>query len=486
MSKAVIYQILPRLWGSGHFSDVDDKTLAYLRELGINHVWYTGVVRHAVGKPFVKGDPGSPYAISDWYDVNPYLADEPDRRMEEYEELIARTHHAGLKVIMDFIPNHVARDYGMVRSRGDISYLGDGDDSSRQWTQDNDFIYWPGTGFTLPVPGEWHEMPAKASGNNDSPSPDANDWYDTVKINYCDTYNPTWEKMYEIVRWWASKHVDGFRCDMVDLVPPAFLKWLVDRIKGEFPGVTFIAETYRKERYGHFISDVGFDYLYDKSGLYDALRAIMSGHSARMITYNWQELADKQSKMLNFLENHDEQRLASRFFAGSQENGYAALAVSALFNKGAFMVYFGQEVGESAQESLDGRTSIFDMVRPHALSALYAHIHGGTGLTARELDTLSTYRDILRMASSRLVSEGLTYDLCYCNQHSAGFDPDRHFAFLRSLDGHAMLMFCNFSDRAVDAEVLINAHASEMMHAGEGVVRVHADAMGYQLIDLGE
>lgn len=483
-SKPIIYQMLPRLWGGGHFSDIDDKSLAYLRELGVNWVWYTGVPRHSSGRPFVKGVPGSPYAVSDWYDVNPYLADHPDRRMEEYEDLIARTHHTGLKVIMDFIPNHVARDYGMTRSRSDIAYLGDGDDTSVHWSADNDFLYYPGTAFRLPVDGEWNEMPAKATGNNYSPTPDVNDWYDTVKINYCDTYSPTWEKMYEIVRWWAAKHVDGFRCDMVDLVPPAFLKWLIARIKSEFPDVIFIAETYRKEKYGHYISEVGFDYLYDKSGLYDSLRAIMQGHSAKMITYCWQELSDKQSRMLNFLENHDEQRLASPFFAGKAENGYAALSAAALFNKAAFMVYFGQEVGESAAESGDGRTSIFDIVHPAGISGLYEYIHSGTGLDSHALEVLSTYRDILGMASSSLVAEGLTYDLCYCNLHSPGFDPDRHFAFLRSNGRHAMLMFCNFADKAADAEVLINEHAAGMMGVRPGIIRTHAAAYGYQLIDL--
>lgn len=484
LSKPIIYQMLPRLWGGGHFSDVDDSTLAYLRELGVGWVWYTGVVRHASGRPFVKGDPGSPYAISDWYDVNPYLADDPSERMGEFEALIARTHHTGLRVIMDFVPNHVARDYGMARSRNDVPYLGDGDDTSVQWSPDNDFIYYPGTAFKLPVEGEWMEYPAKATGNNYSPTPGVNDWYDTIKINYGDSYNGTWEKMYQIVRWWAAKHVDGFRCDMVDLVPPAFLQWLISRVKSEFPNVIFIGETYRKEKYSHYISEVGFDWLYDKSGLYDALRAIMGGHSARVITYTWQELADKQSRMLNFLENHDEQRIASPFFAGKAENGYAALAVSALFNKAAFMIYFGQEVGEAALESQDGRTSIFDNVRPEGLAWLYSHIHGRGGLDPSRLNILSTYRDILRMASSKLASEGLTYDLCYCNQHSAGFDPDKHFAFLRSYGGHAMLMFCNFSDHTADADVLINEHASGMMGVPQGVVRVHADAYGYQLKDM--
>ena len=109
--KKIIYQILPRLWGNGTMSCCDKATLDYLRSLGVDYVWYTGIPRHATGKDFVKGDPGCPYAVSDWLDVNPYLADDPAERMVEFSSLVERTHAAGLKVLIDYIPNHVARDY---------------------------------------------------------------------------------------------------------------------------------------------------------------------------------------------------------------------------------------------------------------------------------------------------------------------------------------------------------------------------------------
>ncbi|MBR5072334.1 MAG: alpha-amylase, partial [Bacteroidales bacterium] len=275
MSKPIIYQMLPRLWGEGRISSVDDATLDYLRGLGVSHVWCTGILRHSTGKPFVKGDAGSPYAISDYYDVNPYLADVPSRRMSEFHTLVRRVHSHGLKLIIDFVPNHVGCDYS--DRHGGIPLCG------------------------------WHDY----------------DWSDTVKIDY--SAPGTWEAMYGIVRFWASKGVDGFRCDMVELVPPEFLKWLIARIKEEFPSVIFIAEVYQKEKYRMYIEDVRFDYLYDKSGLYDVLRAIVAGHgTARAITWNWQFLQDFQPRMLNFLENHDEQRLASPWFAGRPDL-YAAL-----------------------------------------------------------------------------------------------------------------------------------------------------------------
>ena len=207
-----------------------------------------------------------------------------------------------------------------------------------------------------------------------------NDWYETVKLNYCDTHTGTWDKMRDIVLYWAGMGVDGFRCDMVELVPVPFMAWLIAQVKKVYPSVLFIAEVYEKEKYRMYVEEVGFDFLYDKSGLYDTLRAVTcSGASARGITWNWQFLGDLQPHMLNFLENHDEQRLASDFFCGKPEKGYAALAVSLLLNDAPFMLYFGQEMGERGMQKegfsgLDGRTSIFDWCKVPALSKPNSHV----------------------------------------------------------------------------------------------------------------
>ena len=150
MRKTIIYQLLPRLWGdktanpqrngsladngTGKLSDIDNKTLEYLKWLGCTHLWTTGIIRHSTQEnaegcipshpQIVKGRAGSPYAICDYYDVNPYLADVPEARMQEFEELIKRVHDAGLKIIIDFVPNHVARDYGKVRPTAGYPVLG--------------------------------------------------------------------------------------------------------------------------------------------------------------------------------------------------------------------------------------------------------------------------------------------------------------------------------------------------------------------------
>lgn len=525
MQKTIIYQMLPRLWGNGKarpkkngtlvdngtgkFSDIDHNTLKYLKWLGCSHVWYTGVIRHSTQASeegcipshpqFVKGMAGSPYAICDYYDVNAYLADDPQQRMAEFESLIARTHEAGLKVIIDFVPNHVSRDYGKVNPVPGHPVLGSDDDTSVHWKPENDFFYYPGQGIKLPTEPPtgmeaYSEFPAKATGNNCfSPCPGINDWYETVKINYGDTYTPTWEKMFDILDFWASKGVDGFRCDMVELVPPEFFRWVIERIKAKYPNVIFIAEVYKKELYGEYIRRIGFDILYDKSGLYDTLRAVVEKNaeedgmpvelwqSTTGITRNWQYLGDLQPYMLNFLENHDEQRFASDFFGKDAAGTSAPLYVSLCLNTAPFMIYFGEEVGERGMDEegfsgRDGRTTIFDWWSVSSVRRLRKLIASGSyeassisalvkgGLKKEEAETFMRFTKAVRLASSDdAVSKGSTYDLCYCNMHSEGFDKDRHYAFLRDFEDHTLLFAVNFSDKQATMKLMIPEHAFEWM-----------------------
>ena len=267
------------------------------------------------------------------------------------------------------------------------------------------------------------------------------------------------------MRFWCSKGIDGFRCDMVEMVPWQFMKWLIENIKAEFPDVIFIAEVYKKELYRHYIETVGFDFLYDKSGLYDSLRSIVEGHgSAQAITWNWQMLGDLQPRMLNFLENHDEQRFASDFFGYDTTRTPAPLCVSMLFNTAPFMIYFGEETGERGMDSegfsgLDGRTTIFDWWSVPSLRRLYEYIHGKDALEPKEKETLEVFRRAASLAAGPAVSHGRTFDLCYCNQSSRGFDPRHHFAFLRGNSEKVMLFVCNFSDSDATPEIFIPEEA---------------------------
>lgn len=541
MGKVIIYQMLPRLWGNiggknikngtlkdngcGKFSSIDTISLEYLRSLGVSHVWYTGIIRHATAEDsdgctpssadWVKGRAGSPYSITDYYDVNPYLADEPENRMEEFHKLVERTHAAGLKVIIDFVPNHVARDYGRFAAAHPaptgMAALGESDDKSVHWKDSNDFFYYPGIPLALPIQNQTYmEMPAMASGNSYTSSPGVNDWYDTIKLNYCDSHTETWEKMYDIVNFWAGQGVDGFRCDMVELVPPAFFKWLISRIKKDRPDLLFVAEVYQKTLYSKYIREIGFDLLYDKSGIYDTLRAIVEKNakdsgvpvedwqSAKRITWNWQSLGDLQPYMLNFLENHDEQRFASDFFGCDARNSYAALYTALYLNNAPFMLYAGEEVGERGMDNegfsgRDGRTSIFDWWAPSSLTRLYKYIHGEKeALTPEEESMLDAYRKALKFAAEdNAVSKGTFYDLCYCNYASDGFNPDRHFAFLRDFEDETLLIVCNFSKNDADMKISIPEHAFNWMKMPESEefnhttpVSVHVTATNGVIIKL--
>ena len=524
-NKPIIYQMLPRLWGNntekprkngslaengtGHFSDIDNATLEYLKWMGCSHVWYTGVIRHSTQESengciashpqFVKGKAGSPYAICDYYDVNPYLADNPDSRMEEFDALVKRSHENGLKVIIDFVPNHVARDYGKTCCTSGHPVLGADDDKSVHWRAENDFMYYPGEELKLPTPcpkgmETYRETPAMVTGNNCySSSPGINDWYETVKINYCDYHTSTWDKMHDIIDFWIGRGVDGFRCDMVELVPQQFFTWLISKVKENHPDIIFIAEVYKKDLYNEYIRKVGFDFLYDKSGLYDTLRTIVDKNtndngmpvelwqSTVGITRNWQSLGDLQPYMLNFLENHDEQRFCSDFFGRKVSNVFAPLYVSLYLNTAPFMVYFGEEVGERGMDhegfsGKDGRTTIFDwwsvgsLVRLRKVIASGAYRSGdievliSNGLNREEAVCFRRFTEAVRFASAdEAIRKGTTYDLCYCNYSSDGFNKDRHFAFLRDHEDHTILVASNFSSSDATMKIFIPEHAFDWM-----------------------
>lgn len=464
--------------GSGKFADISDEWLRKLKKLAVGAVWYTGVISHATrthfrtvpdsNKSIVKGEAGSPYAIRNYFDVDPALAVNPDNRMLEFEAMVERTHRAGMKVIIDFVPNHVAREYG------------------GYFTKDNFYILDEPLEMPEELCSDYVENPAKATGNDVfSPRPSARDWYDTVKLNY--NSQSTRIKMLDILRFWVAKGVDGFRCDMVEMVPQDFFKWAFAEIRRTYPETMFIAEVYNKDNYRRYAS-AGFDLLYDKSGFYDCLRAVMNGRRpASDITGEWQFLGDLQPRMLNFLENHDEQRVASDFYAGSGKAAFPALAVSLLFNTAPFMIYFGQECSERGMEAegfsgVDGRTSIYDYCTVPALKRLLAD-----RLTVDETVVYKEYCRLMKIATADSVfSKGGTYDLMYVNPASDHFNPARQFAWMRGYDGVAMLVVANFSPEPVDVEVFIPAAAFEYfgLPAEDRTVKVHVNQHDYCRTDV--
>ncbi len=504
--KLIIYQLLPRLFGntnttnrvwgtlaengSGTFADINDAALEGIKTLGATHIWYTGVLEHATMTDYaaqgitpddpavVKGRAGSPYAIKDYYDVVPDFAGSVPDRMAEFEALIARTHAHGLKVIIDIVPNHVARQYQSDAKPADVPDLGEGDDVRQAFSTQNNFYYLPGTAFVPPfVPGHVdayppltnsappiREVPAKVTGSGSiNEAPHIDDWYETIKLNYgynvfdgslhTDPVPDTWLKLLDIMRFWAGKGVDGFRCDMAHLVPVAFWQWATSRVKAEYPGHIFIAEIYDPGLYRSFIFEGGFDYLYDKVGLYDSLRHLTEGHgSCYDLTRVWQqESGDFSEHMLRFLETHDEQRIASSFFATDPTRAIPAMVVTATMHTGPYLVYFGQEIGVQGEEAegfsgRDGRTSIFDYWGLTDWQGyLNNHWYDGAGLTAEQRMLRAFYEKLgTFIRKSEAIRVGAFYDLQWANKNNPAYNQHRTYSYLRYSTNQKLLIVCNF------------------------------------------
>lgn len=499
-NKITIYQIFPRLFGNtktncksngtlqengvGKFEDFTPKALQGIRDLGITHIWYTGIIQHAkvtsyedFGIPrdhpsLIKGRAGSPYAIKNYYDVDPDLAVDVNKRMEEFETLIGRTHESGLKAIIDFVPNHVFRQYKSLKNN-----LGDKDDTTKAFDTHNNFYYLPGQEFELPKDISWleeikdelpkiryKEVPAKVTGNDQFTNHlGRNDWYETIKLNYGVDYRNnkrhhfdpipnTWQKMLDILLFWAGKNVDGFRCDMAEMVPVEFWEWAIKQVKTTFPEIIFIAEIYNPFEYHNYVKRGGFDFIYDKIGLYDTLNNILINNvSARTITNCWQVLAGLDAHMLRFIENHDEVRLASADYTGDPKAAIPAMTVSATLNKGPAMLYFGQEVGEPAQGASgysgnDGRTTIYDYFHvPEHQKWMNDGKFDGGNLSADQRKLRQFYQKLLHLCKrSEAISQGRFYDLVWANTDDWIFNRDKIYSYLRFTENQQLLFVVNF------------------------------------------
>lgn len=514
--KIFIYQVLPRLFGNdnstnkesgtieengvGKFSAFDNKVLKEIKKMGFTHIWYTGILEHASTTDYtangipkdhpdvIKGKAGSPYAIRDYYDVSPDLADDVDNRMQEFEDLIERTHKNGMKVIIDFVPNHVARQYHSDAKPKKIKDLGADDNKDVAFDPDNNFYYIPNQKLELQFPtqqGEntYIEYPAKATGNDCfSNKPSVTDWYETVKLNYGIDYSnnktscfiptpDTWLKMKDILLFWAAKGVDGFRCDMAEMVPVEFWNWVIPRVKAKNKTLIFIAEVYNPDLYHKYVDWGLFDYLYDKVGLYDTLRNVINHQQPSSdITFSWQSIDGLQTKMLNFLENHDEQRIASDFFAGNPSKAIPGMIVAATMNTNPVMIYFGQELGERGMDKegfsgLDGRTTIFDY---WSVNSIRSWRNKGTftesGLNEEQIKLRKFYIQLLKIAKEEeSIRTGKFFDLMYANYSNMDFDSTKQYAFLRSGKDEFLIVVANFDSKPVDISVHIPFHAFEYM-----------------------
>jgi glycosidase len=521
--KIIVYQIMTRLFGNkvttnktygtieengvGKFNDINDAALASIKKMGITHVWYTGVLEHALltdytafGIPLddakvVKGRAGSPYSIKDYYDVNPDLAVDVPNRLGEFDQLVSRTHKHDLKVIIDFIPNHVARKYASDKKPAGVKDFGVDDDTTKSFAANNNFYYIPGQSFIppktykplggLPLPtsdNAFIERPAKVTANDQfSSAPSEHDWFEAVKLNYgvdiqqggtkhFDPVPDTWYKMKDILTYWTNKKVDGFRCDMAEMVPVEFWEWVIPQIKAINPSIVFIAEIYNPQRYRNYLEQGRFDFLYDKVQLYDTLRLLVNGKSnTKHIDEIQQHLMGINHHMLHFLENHDEQRIASPYFAQDAWKAVPAMVVSALIDRGPVMVYFGQEVGEPGAgaagfQKNDGRTTIFDYWGvPEHQKWMNDGKFDGAQLSDDQKQLRSFYSTLLNFAkTNKAISIGGYHDLTKFNQDQGTIDEHVH-AFVRYDGDDRIVVVSNFDRVAKEINLKLDNEAKRVL-----------------------
>lgn len=521
--KAVVYQVFTRLFGNtnttnkpwgtieengvGKFNDFTDKALHEIKDLGVSHIWYTGVPHHALIRDYtsigisnddpevVKGRAGSPYAVKDYYNVNPDLAVNPANRLQEFEALIARTHKAGLKLIIDIVPNHVARKYEGKNNPEGVRDFGADDDVTVDYKRDNNFYYIPNTNFEVPdtdkplngesnplIDGKFDEYPAKWTGNGSRMAkPDRNDWYETVKVNYgirpdgskdfpelpsgFDTKSyqehfdfwkdkdvpSSWVKFRDIALYWTAKGVDGFRYDMAEMVPYEFWSYMNSAIKVKNPDAFLLAEVYNPNEYRNYIRLGKMDYLYDKVETYDKLKDVIQGRALPDdLSDIKNRMSDIEHHMLHFLDNHDEQRLASPEFAGTPQKGKPLMVVSATISTSPTMIYFGQEVGEAGNENggfgTHSRTSIFDYVGvPNHQRWMNGGKFDGGQLTQEEKDLRNFYKRLLNFSLNSSALMGKFQEIQTLNrQTTQGYDPGI-YAYVRYSDNQKLIVVTNFS-----------------------------------------
>jgi glycosidase len=520
--KEVVYQVFTRLFGNknttnkpwgtieengvGKFNDFTEKALSEIKDLGVTYIWYTGVPHHALIRDYssigvsnddpevVKGRAGSPYAVKDYYNVNPDLAVNPANRLQEFEALITRTHKAGMKVIIDIVPNHIARKYEGKSNPEGVRDFGANDDVSVEYKRDNNFYYIPNTRFEIPdtnkplngesnplIDGKFDEFPAKWTGNGSRlAKADKNDWYETVKVNYgirpdgskdfielpagFDTKSyqehfdfwkdksvpNSWVKFRDIALYWTAKGVDGFRYDMAEMVPYEFWSYMNSAIKVKNPDAFLMAEVYNPNEYRNYIRLGKMDYLYDKVETYDHLKAVVQGKSwPDGLSDIQNRMADIEHHMLHFLDNHDEQRLASPEFAGTPQKGKPLMVVSTTISTSPTMVYFGQEVGEAGNENAGfgthSRTSIFDYIGvPNHQRWMNEGKFDGGQLSTDEKDLRDFYKKLLNFSINSSALMGKFQEIQTANRNiTPGYDI-AIYSYTRWSETQKLIIVTNF------------------------------------------
>jgi glycosidase len=548
--RPVVYQLVVRYFGntnvtnrtngdlrtngSGKFADITDAALQALKSLGATHLWLTGVLRQAtltdysrIGLPaddpdIVKGIAGSFYAVRDYYDVCPDYAIDPSSRLQEFEALIGRVHAQGLQVLIDFVSNHVSRGYNSAVKPAES--LERGDDFTQFFSNQNHFFYLvepPRQVLQLSKPQSWNPPdvifdghfapedgspghPPKATGNNvTSPYLTANDWYETIKLNYGfnfvsqqGAYNPrprTWGSMNAVLAYWQGKGIDGFRCDFAHYVPAEAWSFLISQARGRRP-VFFFAEAYPNwgsadpvQKQEELIQ-AGFDAVYHYQS-YNALKGIYTdGNIVEYDTEMRSVSARMRPHLVAYIENHDERRVASPVVAsqgpgasgfGSADAGYQLAPMQLLGGNGPAMILNGQEVGEpgAGLEGFggeDGRTTIYDYwAMPEFAKWVNGHAYDGGGLSPSQKALRSFYVDLLQLCQHASVRGDSYWGLQYFNQPGRFADcPSGLYSFARfqSNSGQALVVAANLlPGSGIDGKLRIPKELSAAVHFPQNV-----------------
>ncbi len=517
--RAVIYQLFVRHFsnfspegkpfgtreenGCGTFNAITDAALEQIARMGVTHLWLTGVLRHATqsehpGLPadpacVVKGKAGSPYAVTDYFDVDPDLAENEEKRLEEFAALLARCRRWGMVPMIDFVPNHVSRHYrSVVRPE---SSFGAQDDTGCFFARDNSFYYLEphhsDARMLLPE-GEYEPErgQGRVTGNNvASWTPGVYDWYETVKLNYGTDYRHgshataalpsllapeyalprTWQLMNEVLAWWQDMGVGGFRCDMAHMVPLPFWRWIIAHARLRDRSAFFMAEGYDDHLklidgpVHEALLSAGFDGVYDGVA-YESLRKLYEGGAwANDLDRLHAESSPLFRGGVRYVENHDEPRVAApQYWGGVGRDAIRAILVAQYCTAcGPVLVYNGQETGERADGpggygGDNGRTSIFDYTRlPTLQHWTNGGAYDGALLTPDERELRCFTEHLLTLLQHPALAKGGFYGLNWANRETPGYgrragdavSGHSLYAFLRHFrkTKSTLLVVCNFS-----------------------------------------
>ncbi len=289
----VIYEIYPRQFSeAGNFAGITAQ-LDRLKELGVNILWLMPI--HPIGQEKKKGPVGSPYAVRDYYAVNPDYGTAADLK-----RLVSEAHRRGMKVIIDIVANHTSWDSVMMKTPE--FYVRD------------------------------------ASGKITYP----HDWSDVAELNYD---NPSLRRyMIDMLKFWLREYdLDGFRCDVAAEVPTDFWEQAraeADKVKAD---VVWLAESDRPEL---LVRAFDLDYSWPLHGTLNDVLQGRKGATAFRQTWEADEAKYPRGALrMRFSDNHDERRAVARFGEGG------ALAASALMLTldGVPMLYNGMEVGDTTE-----------------------------------------------------------------------------------------------------------------------------------------